>query len=206
MTQDKFTEAKTVTDWLSWICDTKGTEELRIKYDAWANFYEADVDKHWRFMTVNAACALERVLPSKEASILDAGAGTGLVGEALGKLGYTNITAVDLSEEMLEQARKKQVYKALHQCNLEDPEIFAKEETFDAIAAAGVFAYAHAGVPVLHNLFRLLKRGGVFVVTMRADYYNEMQEAIDELPWSPLAQEQFNIYETQAMNVLVFRK
>lgn len=199
-------EAKNVTDWLSWICDSKGTEELRIKYDAWASLYEADVDKHWRFMTVNAARALERVLPSKEAPILDAGAGTGLVGEALEKLGYTNITAVDLSEEMLEQARKKQVYKALHQCNLEDPLVLGKQETFDAIVAAGVFAYAHAGIRVLHNLFHLLNRGGFFVVTIRADYYHEMQEAMFELPWSLSDQEQFNIYETQVMNVLVFRK
>lgn len=193
-------------DWLSWICNTSNTEELQRKYDIWASNYEADVDKHWRFMTENAAQALEKVLPMKEAFILDAGAGTGLIGEALGKRGYTNIVAADLSEEMLAQAAKKQVYKVLHRGNLEDPQAFDSFDTFDAIIAAGVFAYAHAGVPVLHNLFRFLKPGGFFVATMRSDYYNEMQQAMSEMPWSLIAQEEFNIYQKEVMYVLVFKK
>ncbi|MGB3511886.1 MAG: class I SAM-dependent methyltransferase [Microcoleaceae cyanobacterium] len=35
-------------------------------------------------------------------------------GEALAELGYNNIIGVDLSEQMLEVARKKQVYTALY--------------------------------------------------------------------------------------------
>jgi len=43
--------------------------------------------------------------------ILDAGAGTGMVGEVLTKLGYANLVAMDLSQGMLEVTRQKNVYQ-----------------------------------------------------------------------------------------------
>ena len=51
----------------------------------------------------------------RSARVLDAGAGTGLVGESLKRLGYSNIEALDLSLGMLEEARKKNAYSAFHQ-------------------------------------------------------------------------------------------
>ena len=48
------------------------------------------------------------------APVLDAGAGTGLVGEWLGILGYPEVEALDISEGMLAVARAKGVYRALH--------------------------------------------------------------------------------------------
>lgn len=41
--------------------------------------------------------------------ILDVGAGTGLVGEELKRLGWVNLTGVDLSEDMLHVAASKRV-------------------------------------------------------------------------------------------------
>ena len=82
---------------------------------------------------------------------LDAGAGTGLVGEAIAQQGYTNLTAVDLTDKMLAIAKEKQVYKSLHQCNLEDSCGFSNSANFDAIIAAGVFTHVHAGKASLNN-------------------------------------------------------
>ena len=62
-------------------------------------------------------------------------------------------------------AKERQVYKALHQSNLEDSQVFSHSTNFDAIIAAGVFAYAHAGVEVLNNLFGLLKEEGLLLLT-----------------------------------------
>jgi ubiquinone/menaquinone biosynthesis C-methylase UbiE len=45
--------------------------------------------------------------PKDEIKIMDAGAGTGSVGVELGKLGYTNLHALDISQEMLDEAKKK---------------------------------------------------------------------------------------------------
>ncbi|NES81684.1 MAG: class I SAM-dependent methyltransferase [Moorea sp. SIO1G6] len=192
--------------WLSGICDSESTEELKNKYDSWANTYDADVGEDWSFMPANIARTLSKLLPNKNATILDAGAGTGLVGEALAKQGYTNLTAADLSEKMLAIARERQVYKALHQCNLEDSPVFSNSVTFDAIIAAGVFAYAHAGVEVLNNLFCFLKEEGIFLLTIREDYRRKMQIDLDKLPWTLVSEEDFPIYdEAKLMYLLAFK-
>ncbi|NEP85792.1 MAG: class I SAM-dependent methyltransferase [Okeania sp. SIO2C2] len=192
--------------WLSGICDTKSTEELEKKYDSWANNYDADVKDDWSFMPVKIALTLSKLRPKKDAEILDAGAGTGLVGEELAKQGFTNLTAVDLSEKMLEIAREKQVYKNLYQGNLESA-FLSNSVSFDVIITAGVFAYAHAGVEVLNNLFGLLKEEGILLLTIREDYRREMQTALDKLPWTLVSEENFTIYdEAKLMYLLAFKK
>ncbi len=192
--------------WLSGICDTKSTEELEKKYDSWANNYDADVKDDWSFMPVKIALTLSKLLPKKDAEILDAGAGTGLVGEELAKQEYTNLTAVDLSEQMLAVAKEKQVYKNLYQGNLEEA-FLSDPVKFDVIITAGVFAYAHAGVEVLNNLFSFLKSEGIFLLTIREDYRQQMQTALEQLPWKLVSEESFPIYdEAKLMYLLGFKK
>jgi predicted TPR repeat methyltransferase len=193
--------------WLSWICENSDPKELEKKYNTWAETYETDVKKDWSFMPVQIAKVIESNLSNKQAVILDAGAGTGLVGEALFQRGYTHLIAADLSDKMLEIAGQKQVYKALQRGNLDDPQLFTSGDQFDVIIAAGVFAYAHAGVSVLNNLFRFLKSGGLFVLTIREDYQPQMQSAFEALPWRLVIQEQYKIYDgQQIMSILGFRK
>ncbi len=207
MTEQQSKDFEQERAWLSDICDTKTTEELEKKYDTWANNYDTDVEEDWSFMPVAISKTLSKLLSDKQCSILDAGAGTGLVGEALAKEGYTNIMAVDLSQEMLAIAQEKQVYKNLHQANLEDSTIFNNSEKFDVIITAGVFAYAHAGEKVLHNLFTFLKEKGIFLLTIREDYRQTMQPALDQLSWQLVSEESFPIYDdTKLMYLLAFKK
>ena len=49
----------------------------------------------------NAAKLFNKYAPNKDINILDAGCGSGLVGVELQKYGYTKITGVDFSNEML---------------------------------------------------------------------------------------------------------
>ena len=198
-----------VSDRLSWIYDTKDDQSLAKKYDAWSRLYDSELNEPYRVSPLESARALDKVLGNKQASILDAGAGTGMVGEALAELGYTNITAVDLSSEMLEVARGKQVYQALYQGNLEHPCDFAPPNSFDAIISVGVFTYGHANPQALHNLFPLLKPGGYFLLTVRVDYYESnqvLQKVIKDLSWSLKDRAEFNIFDTESMFALVFQK
>lgn len=48
---------------------------------------------------------IERHFPEKSAPLLEAGCGTGRVTLALAELGYSNLTAFDFAEELLDQAR-----------------------------------------------------------------------------------------------------
>jgi len=108
---------------------------------------------------------------------------------------------------MLDIAKERQVYKALHQGNLEGDSIFGNSTNFDAIITAGVFAYAHGGVDVLNNLFSFLKEKGIFVLTIREDYRHEMQNSFDKLPWKLVSEENFPIYDdTKLMYLLAFEK
>ena len=48
---------------------------------------------------------------NKDIKILDAGAGTGIIGEMLVQQGYRNIDTLDISEEMLNLVKQRNVYR-----------------------------------------------------------------------------------------------
>ena len=81
---------------------------------------------------------ISRHLPRAASRLLDAGAGTGLIGEWLGIMGYPHVEALDISEGMLAQAAKKGAYAALHRLALGRPLPFA-DGHFAGIVSAGVF-------------------------------------------------------------------
>ena len=64
-----------------------------------------------------------QVKAKDEIKIIDAGAGTGLMAVELIKLGYTNLHALDISQEMLNEAKKKNLYKKIICAPLNDQHI-----------------------------------------------------------------------------------
>ena len=98
--------------------------------------------------------------PKDQLKILDAGAGTGLTGIELYKLGYTNIEALDISQEMLNVAEKKGVYKRFVCTPLTEQRI-AEFETgeFDALISAGVLVKAHVRPAAFVEMIRMVKTG-----------------------------------------------
>ena len=106
----------------------------------------------------------------KSARILDAGAGTGLVGECLVKAGFENLVAMDLSKGMLEEAKGKKLYREFHQMALGGTLGFATDE-FDAVISVGVFTLGHAPASAFEELVRVTKPGGHIVFSLRTDVY-----------------------------------
>jgi SAM-dependent methyltransferase len=83
-------------------------DEIRRWWDEDARVYD-EAPNHALSDPVEAAAwraALLRLLPAPPALVLDAGAGTGAISLLLAELGY-RVTALDLSEKMLEKARRK---------------------------------------------------------------------------------------------------
>ena len=80
---------------------------------------------------VNAANLLNKHTINKNINILDAGCGTGLVGEKLKKLGYINIIGVDFSQDMLDLV-KKEIYQHLELIDL-NKNLKYQDNYFDAI-------------------------------------------------------------------------
>ncbi len=82
---------------VQWIYSSRNNQELAERYDLWANDYDADLEKDFGWLGPQLAAEYFAKYVPKQARILDAGAGTGLVGEILANIGYNNLVAMDLS-------------------------------------------------------------------------------------------------------------
>ena len=155
---------------VQWVYSSRNNQELEDRYDQWASEYEADLTRDFDYAgPPRAAELLARHVP-KDARILDAGAGTGLVGQILAGLGYGNLTAMDLSQGMLEESRNKNVYRELRQMVMGEPLDFPTG-AFDAVISVGVLTVRHAPAGSLDELVRVTKQGGHIVFTLRPDVY-----------------------------------
>ena len=135
-------------------------------YDQWAESYEAEMRKAgYRHPSV-ALALLARHLPRGAGPILDAGAGTGMVGEWLGIVGYPVVEALDISSGMLAVAARKNVYSALHNLALGGALPFASG-SYAAVLCTGVFTTGHVGAEALAELVRVTRPGGVIVATVK---------------------------------------
>ena len=98
--------------------------------------------------------------PKKDIKILDAGAGTGAIGEMLKARGYTNVDALDISQEMLNLTAPKNLYKKLICAPLADT--YMKEiETaeYDVLLCAGTIVYGQVKPGALEQCARFVKPG-----------------------------------------------
>jgi SAM-dependent methyltransferase len=148
------------------VYEAKQPEEVAAIYDGWAETYDADMSAAGYCHPSICLALTARYLPRGAAPLLDAGAGTGLVGEWLGIMGYPHVEALDISQGMLAQARKKNVYRVLHCLALGGALPFA-DGHFAGIVSAGVFTSGHVGVEGLPELIRICRSGGVIVLTVK---------------------------------------
>ena len=170
---------------VQWVYGSQNNRELTERYDQWAAEYDQDLDMQfgWNGPHMSAEI-LERHAP-KDARVLDAGAGTGLVGLELHRLGYRNLVAIDMSEGMLDQARAKGVYGELHKMVLGEPLGFPAN-SFGATICVGVLTLGHAPASSLDELVRVTQPGGYIVFTLRPDIYDLIGAASERGFWTVL--------------------
>ncbi|XP_072044272.1 malonyl-[acyl-carrier protein] O-methyltransferase-like isoform X1 [Amphiura filiformis] len=107
---------------------------------------------------------LESIHLSKDSRILDVGAGTGIMGEKLKEVGYTNVDALDAVEEMLLFAQSKGVYKEyIHEAIIPGKKVNIADNTYDALCLLGAFLIGHITKTSLPELMRITKPGGVIM-------------------------------------------
>ena len=142
-------------------------DELEDLYKNWADDYEHDVIQLAGYVGHQVTTKLLlKYLNSTESIILDAGCGTGFVGEILHNRGLKNIVGVDFSQEMLNRALKKNVYQSLNLCDLTQKLDF-EDNSFDAIVCAGTFTCGHVGPEALYEMLRVTKNGVYISFTVR---------------------------------------
>ncbi len=163
---------------LNAVYGAESADDIALRYNAWADGYEGDMAQAgYRHPSIaTALCA--RHLPMGAAPILDAGAGTGLVGEWLHLIGYAQIEALDISEGMLAVAQKKGVYDAFHHHALGDPLPF-EDGRFAGVVCAGVLTTGHVGTEALPELVRSTTSGGILILTVKETLWTgEMSDCL----------------------------
>ena len=148
------------------VYDAKKPDEVAALYDKWAKTYDSEMAiAGYRHPTICLAL-LARYLPRGASPLLDAGAGTGLIGEWLKITGYGQVEALDISRGMLDVAATKNVYTAFHNLALGSPLPFP-DGHYAGIISAGVFTSGHVGVEGLDELIRICRKGGILVLTVK---------------------------------------
>lgn len=157
---------------VQWIYASRNNEELEQRYDVWAEEYDRDLDESFGYVGPRVGVEVFARHVPRSAVILDAGAGTGLVGVELSKLGYTDITGMDMSQGMLDESAKKGVYRQLDQMVLGQKLGYA-DDAFGAVISIGVLTLGHAPAESLDELVRITKADGYVVFSLRPDVYEE---------------------------------
>ncbi len=101
--------------------------------------------------------------PAKNASILDLGCGTGLLGVYLGPI-EGSLVGVDFSQTMLDQA-KTRGYDRLHKCDLRDALRDTPPQQYEVIVACDVFVYVGRLEPHVPDIARILRPNGMVALT-----------------------------------------
>ncbi len=168
---------------IQWVYTGRNNQELEERYNQWANSYDEDLNKDFGWLGPSLALQACKQYVASDARILDAGAGTGLVGKFLSEGGYRDLTAIDMSPGMLEEARAKGVYRHLRRMVLGEKLDFS-DDSFDAVVSIGVLTQGHAPACSLDELVRVTKPGGFIIFTLRPDLYEnagfrEMREQLE---------------------------
>ena len=151
----------------------KTPDDSRKLYAKWAASYEADFVANQGYEHPRVIAEhFDHLVPNIK-TVLDVGTGTGLVGLELSKLRPNlQIDGIDISPEMLAEAKKKGVYRNLYERDL--TKVISNLATpYDSLICIGIFTHGHLLPNAIDNLLPLVRENGYFVVGINAKYFKE---------------------------------
>ena len=151
---------------------------LQNYYRGWADTYDRDVCNERyagpRIITDIAVLVADLCSLDRDAALMDAGCGTGLVGIELSKAGFRNIAGFDLSEEMAIKAKNTKAYRAVTgNANITELPSEVSKNSYDLVLCCGVFTTGHIEPEAFSHLLDLVKPGGHVIFSARRSYMNE---------------------------------
>jgi len=133
--------------------------DVREGYGEWVRTYEQTVLDE---MDVRLLEALRTVDWAAPRLVLDLACGTGRIGAWLKRRGSAAIDGVDITPEMLEVGRGKDVYRALHVADVARTGLPA--ETYDLCVQSLADEHLADLRPLYLEAARVTRRGGLFVI------------------------------------------
>ena len=144
----------------------KSSDEVRDLYDDWSKNDKYNQDMiDWEYSGPREV--VSAFLPhasNKGIKILDAGCGSGLVGEELSKEGYSIIHGADIAAKLMNSIPAG-IYQELHNIDLNKPINFT-DDFFDAVLCVGTFTFGHVKAKALSEFTRIVKSGGIIGFTI----------------------------------------
>ena len=148
-----------------------GAEDARRLYDDWAGTYDTGFAEAFGYVAPRRIAALFLAAGGAGAEpVLDIGAGTGLLAEALPGL---TLDAIDISAQMLARAGEKGLYRRRIQADLTAPLALA-DGSYGGFVSSGTFTHGHVGAVCLPELFRIARPGALFCCGTRPAVYDAM--------------------------------
>ncbi|XP_035670394.1 uncharacterized protein LOC118411967 [Branchiostoma floridae] len=193
-------------------------EESQDFYKTWAETYDKDTtNSNYNGPAATANLVLKLFEGKTDGvRILDVAAGTGMSGEALQKIGFCSLDALEPSEEMLLLAKEKNVYGRLIQDFLGTNRLDIVDGEYDATVMVGGMVEGHVGCDCLEELIRVVKPGGFVVICMRevnlrkVPEYRKLEPRMKTLQnegcWEPVSRVVFSNYcEGEEGIIFVYR-
>ncbi|XP_078589952.1 methyltransferase-like protein 27 [Branchiostoma floridae x Branchiostoma japonicum] len=143
-------------------------DEMLNMYKTWAKMYDKDMETDGYTGPGKVANVLaESQGDRRDIRVLDVTAGTGLCGEELSKLDFCNVDALDASQDMLDVAETKDIYRKFIKEFLGPNRLDIDDDSYDAVIGSGLFSTGHVKSDCLEQLIRIVKPGGVICLAIR---------------------------------------
>lgn len=154
----------------------QGGDAQKQAYCKWAAEYDEDLGSlEYCAARVGAEYCVKYLQGREQPKVIDLGAGTGLVAEAINKIrpGYALLDALDLSQDMLDEAAKKNLYSKLICEGMSDNMPRFNQDEYDCGVCIGTFTPGHVGPEVVEECLRILKCNSPFVFSVRKSMYDD---------------------------------
>ena len=149
--------------------DLKSPKDNIELYSVWAETYDMDFINEMQYK-LHFSVADEFILNGGAGLVLDVGAGTGALAQALLQKGKFSIEATDISEEMLKIAKSKNIYKRSFLSDL-TKEIPVDNSFYDGVVSSGTFTHGHVGPSSVGELVRVTKPGGLITISINEKHW-----------------------------------
>jgi predicted TPR repeat methyltransferase len=160
-------------DWLA--RGSTASDDVRRYYDDLAASYDATLDSWGYAAPVHVAQLVMAALDGSGGglTVLDAGCGTGLAGQALRDAGFAGrLLGVDLSPSSVALAAERGIYDEVVEGDLQGPLAYA-DHSVDLVVCVGVLTYVPDVAGIWGEFCRVTRPGGMVALTQRHDVWAE---------------------------------
>ncbi|HSF96410.1 MAG TPA: methyltransferase domain-containing protein [Thermohalobaculum sp.] len=140
-------------------------EQAQEFYADWAGDYDDEIARNGYATPQRCAAALAAHAQAPWAPLMDMGCGTGISGLALREAGFECLDGYDFSQQMLDRAAEKGIYRNLAIADMSKP-LEIEPGVYQNAAAVGCVTPEYMPVTVLDEMLSKLPAGGCLVFSV----------------------------------------